>query len=169
MEISQQAKARMVDLLRPMLAKAMVDTDGDLDFDFYEECQALERIPPEKVQNQLNAMAGEQPISQILFDQIEREIGERSSAEEEVPLTSLPGFEDPEAAAVRLIESLASLPRSYTLTVRMPTQLGLLFEDTLMSWNWQRELFFASSLALRITFERANVELTRKAQFWRKN
>jgi len=125
LDIPQQAKNRMVELLQPILESAEIGSGGYLDIDAYDDLEALEQVPPTAVREALATMIGPRPISDFIYDELKREF-ERLDLEGDVePLTT--HVPDTRALAERLIDALEGLPRRYRIALEMPASLTKLF------------------------------------------
>jgi len=120
----------MVEILQPILDQAEIGSDGCLDFDAYEELEALEQVPPTAVRDALAAMIGQRPISEFIYEEFMREfermgLGDSVDGEHVLPLPEL--VADTRAMAERLIDALEGLPRRYLIALEMPASLTKLF------------------------------------------
>ena len=87
-----------------------------------------EKVLPDKgsVRDQLTEYIGPDfPLSELVFGLLAEELRRfpYEPSDDIRPLTAMEGYEDPGQVAQRFVESLESLPRRYTLSVRLPTAL----------------------------------------------
>ncbi len=77
-------------------------------------------------------------FAEFVVDSLSDELRHQEYLQEESPqkLTAIAGYEDPREVAKRLVESFSSLPRQYTLSLGLPSELGPMFAAD----EWKVEL-----------------------------
>jgi hypothetical protein len=93
-----------------------------------------EKILPSngKLRETINAYVDHDwPFTEFISDEIDIELSsqEFDAEQSSVKLTTLPNYSDATAAGNRLVESFATLPRKYTLSVKLPSQLSPMLSD----------------------------------------
>ncbi|MFG1690690.1 hypothetical protein ACGF5M_00805 [Gemmatimonadota bacterium] len=116
----------MTERLSTALLEIQVQNNQFLIYSTTEAVAKLDDILPEPrsaVRQQLLKAVGESPLSDFVLEQLGAELQEKQEFQSEVPSTplcSLPGYEDTEALATRLLSDFQSLPWRYLLMVSIP-------------------------------------------------
>lgn len=96
---------------------------------FLASIQADAALPKTgKIYDRMVDFVDELPLVEFAVEQIRRELSESSliSYDDSAPpksLTEIPGFEDPEATAIRLVELFESLPWKYSFSIEFPNKI----------------------------------------------
>src|SRR5258708_2898225 len=91
-------------------------------------------LPEGQIKEKLKQYIGESPLLDFAFETLSKELGEGQeydSAEAEVSLTTLSGYEDPAVVAGRLVNAFESLPWEYTITIKLANDFGAFFSGTI--------------------------------------
>jgi hypothetical protein len=136
--LHEKCLKRLREKLAELLPGVLVTNGMFLDGSAQEVLCELDTIIPQgEKKSQLEQFVSESPVSDFIYDTISKELSQRSHYDDSpdpVPITRLSGYltgyEDPEAAADRLVREFESLPWQYTLTIKLDNAFGSLVANT---------------------------------------
>lgn len=133
-ELHEECKARIIDLLREGLPKVAAKNGM-----FIERASTLglavaDLALPQtgKLRDRLIDYVGEFPFANFVTETLGLELWELDKYQSEVDtvkLIEIPGYEDPNLVALRLLQQFQTLPWNYKLSFQLPQQLSTLLPE----------------------------------------
>ena len=134
LELNAGLRGKLERLIADVLSSSVVSTAGSIRvMDFWRLADdgndALSSLK-KSVREELEAWLGNVPIFAFVFSKVREEIADidRALREENAPLTSLPGFEEPATKARQLVEAMTALPHEYVVSFSLPTAMSSQFQ-----------------------------------------
>lgn len=129
-----QCRKRLTEIVASVLAEMQTQNGMFVDVTAIPEFIAADKVIPATgpVRNNLNTFVGEQPILSFVLSEVNDELRRLNKFLADTPavkLTEISGFEDPLAAAGRLVSKLESLPRHYSFSFRLQDELSALLGE----------------------------------------
>lgn len=130
LELHANCRTRLVETLATVFAELRIQNGRyPVRESASPSLRLAEKVLPAQgiVRDQLVEYVGQDfPLSQFLFDSLVEELKQFpfEPSDDPRPLTTMAGYENPRQVAQRFVESLANLPKSYALSVRLPSALS---------------------------------------------
>lgn len=147
-------KKRLIEQLAAELENATVFADYAISTWSLRGLSGIRSLPDKgELAEQLHGFIGDDPFSVFVSDELDSRFkGPGLNIDsKEAPLTNYEGYRDVSRIAAELVESFATLPWSYRLTIKLPTSLGAAVAhelgDTVLSPRHQ----IVSGATLRVT------------------
>lgn len=129
MELHQECKKRLIEVLTEQLPKITVNNQMFLDRRSAILLVFAEEIIPKTgpIKKQLESFIGELPVYDFIFERLAKKLSESQEYNKDLPtqkLVEIEGYEDPEALATRLVSEIDSLPWTYTFTIELHKEVA---------------------------------------------
>ncbi|GAB2903615.1 hypothetical protein ACCI51_12040 [Microbulbifer echini] len=141
LNLHDACKARLLQVLSDELPEVMVDNRMFLSRKSAIRFYPAEDIVPSsgEIREWLNNYISDIPVSEFFFETLSRDLFDNQDYQaDEVgsKLTDLPGCEDAQTVAVNLIEKLDSLPWNYSFSLRLPSELSGVLDESLKDYSF---------------------------------
>jgi hypothetical protein len=139
LNLHSECKSRLKESVADNLAHARVTNDVFLNPYSTTKLSSAEVIlPTGKLQKTLNEYISETPLYDFIYESISRDIyenGTYSSNSETFPLSSLTSYRNLQNISNNLVEEFDTLPWSYLISFRLPSDVGIHFRDTVGKYS----------------------------------